>query len=145
MIVREATVADIPQIQFVRHAVLENRLSDPALVPDEDVEDYIIRRGKGWVCEANSRIIGFAIVSLTDHNVWALFVEPGYDKQGVGRKLHDHMMHWYFTQTNEAIWLSTAPGTRAETFYRNAGWQQTGTTKTGETRFEMTVKQWLFK
>ena len=34
MIFREATIADIPQIQIVRNAVTQNVLSNPALVPD---------------------------------------------------------------------------------------------------------------
>jgi hypothetical protein len=47
MIIREAHITDIPQIQVVRNSVKENILSDPALVPDKDVEDYITRRRKG--------------------------------------------------------------------------------------------------
>ena len=86
MIIREATSEDIPQIQSVRNAVKENMLSDPALVPDKDVEDYIHNRGKGWVCEVDNTIVGFAIVSVTDNNVWALFIQPGYDKKGIGKE-----------------------------------------------------------
>ncbi|MCY7310929.1 MAG: GNAT family N-acetyltransferase [Chitinophagaceae bacterium] len=103
MIFREAQPADIPQIQMVRNAVTENTLSDPALVPDADVQDYITRRGRGWVCEINNRIVGFSIVSLLDKNVWALFIQPGYDKQGIGKRLHDDMMNCYFSQTNDTI------------------------------------------
>lgn len=73
---REAIIADIPQIQFVRNMVKENQLSDPNLVPDKDVEDYIINRGKGWVCEIDNKIIGFAIVSVTDNNVWHYLYNP---------------------------------------------------------------------
>src|SRR5829696_6148944 len=102
---REATTADITQIQVVRNQVTENTLSDPALVPDEDVADYINRRGKGWVCELDGQIIGFSIVSVLDKNVWALFIQPGYEKQGIGRQLHDLMMDWYFTRTKDTIWL----------------------------------------
>ncbi|HEY6504266.1 MAG TPA: GNAT family N-acetyltransferase [Chitinophagaceae bacterium] len=142
MIIREATITDIPQIQVVRHAVTENTLSDPALVPDSDVEDYIIRRGKGWVCEINAVIVGFSIVSVTDHNVWALFVHPGHDKKGIGRRLHDVMMDWYFRQTDAVIWLSTSPGTRAEAFYRKAGWREAGMHGKGEIKFEMTADEW---
>jgi GNAT superfamily N-acetyltransferase len=142
MIFREAKTTDISQIQIVRNSVKENMLSDPALVPDKDVEDYINNRGKGWVCETDGAIVGFAIVSVTDQNVWALFVQPGYDKKGIGKKLHDQMMHWYFNQTNKAIWLGTAPGTRAEVFYRNAGWRETGLHGKGEIKFEMTAKEW---
>lgn len=142
MIFREAEITDIPQIQIVRHSVIENTLSDPALVPDKDVEDYITRRGKGWVCEINNAIVGFAIVSVTDHNVWALFIQPGFEKKGIGRRLHDEMMDWYFSQTAETIWLGTAPRTRAEIFYRKARWREAGTHGKGEIKFEMTAEEW---
>lgn len=139
---REALIADIPQIQVVRNAVTENTLSDPALVPDADVEDYITRRGRGWVCEINNSIVGFSIISVIDRNVWALFIQPGFDRQGIGKKLHDEMMDWYFSQTGDTIWLSTTPGTRAEQFYRNAGWAEVGIHGKGEIKFEMTAAYW---
>lgn len=142
MIFREALIKDIQEIQMVRNAVKENMLSDPRKVTDKDVEDYITNRGKGWVCEMNNSIIGFAIVSVTDHNVWALFIHPGFEKKGIGRILHDKMMDWYFSQTDEIIWLSTEPGTRAETFYRIAGWRESGIHGRGEIKFEMTAEGW---
>jgi GNAT superfamily N-acetyltransferase len=142
MIFREAVLSDIPQIQVVRNSVTENTLSNPDLVPDKDVEDYIINRGKGWVCVIDKTIVGFAIVSVTDNNVWALFIQPGYDKKGIGKKLHDDMMDWYFSQTNTTIWLGTSQGTRAEQFYRKAGWVEVGTHGKGEVKFEMTAAQW---
>ncbi len=140
--VRQATIADIPRIQVIRNAVRENRLSDPALVPDSDVEDYINRRGRGWVSIEQGIITGFSIVSISDRNVWALFIHPEWEGKGAGRMLHDVMMHWYFSQTGEDCWLSTAPGTRAEAFYRKAGWQEKGTYGKGETRFEMNCRNW---
>jgi GNAT superfamily N-acetyltransferase len=142
MIFREAQLADIPEIQVVRNSVTENTLSNPDLVPDKDVEDYIINRGNGWVCVIDKTIVGFAIVSVTDNNVWALFIQPGYDKKGIGKKLHDDMMDWYFSQTNTTIWLGTSQGTRAAQFYRKAGWVEVGTHGKGEVKFEMTAAQW---
>ena len=145
MIFREAKTTDISQIQTVRNSVKENMLSDPALVPDKDVEDYITRKGKGWVCAINNTIVGFAIVSVADHNVWALFIQPGFEKKGIGRRLHDEMMDWYFCQTDETIWLGTAPGTKAEAFYRKAGWREVGIHGKGEIKFEMTAEEWQTK
>lgn len=142
MLYREVHPADIPKIQIVRHSVKENTLSDPALVPDSDVEDYITRRGKGWVCEIDESIVGFSIISVIDSNVWALFVQPGYDKKGIGRELHDLMMNWYFSQTTVPVWLGTAPGTRAEQFYRKAGWKEVGIHGKGEIKFEMSATDW---
>jgi GNAT superfamily N-acetyltransferase len=140
--IRTAAVADIPAIQVVRNSVTENTLSDPALVPDSDVEDYIIRRGRGWVALVQGTIVGFSIVSVTDNNVWALFLDPGYEKAGIGRRLHDTMIDWYFSVTDKTIWLSTTPGTRAETFYRKAGWQEDGKYGKGEIKFIMTAANW---
>ena len=85
MLFREAGITDIPQIQVVRNSVKENMLSNSALVTDNDCENYLVNRGKGWVCEIDGRIVGFAIADLLDHNVWALFLQPGFDKKGIGR------------------------------------------------------------
>ena len=143
MIFREAVVTDIPQIQIVRNAVKENILSNPALVTDADVEDYIVRRGKGWVCEMNDEIVGFAIADLVDKNIWALFVHPDAEGKGIGKQLHDQMVNWYFSQTDETVWLSTTPGTRAETFYKMQGWTEVGVYGKGETKFEMRKVDWI--
>ncbi len=145
MIFREALITDIPQIQIVRNEVKENVLSDPSLVNDKDVEDFITRRGKGWVCEIDNRIVGFAIADLKDNNIWALFIQPGYEGKGIGKKLHDDMLDWYFNQNKETVWLGTTPRTRAESFYRKAGWRETGTHSKEELKFEMTVSEWKSK
>jgi GNAT superfamily N-acetyltransferase len=142
---REATVDDIPGQHVVRMAVTENVLPSADLISPADYEDYLVRRGKGWVAEENEKIVGLAIVDLIDHNVWALFVMPGYEKMGIGFTLHRMMMDWYFVQTDATIWLGTSPRTRAENFYRKAGWIETGRRKNGEVRFEMTAERWIEK
>ncbi|HEU4632411.1 MAG TPA: GNAT family N-acetyltransferase [Flavisolibacter sp.] len=142
MIFREAQVADIKQMQVVRHAVKENRLSNPALVTDEDCREYITVRGKGWVCEIENTVVGFAIADLKEHNIWALFVHPDYEGLGIGKKLHASMLDWYFANTGEKVWLSTATGTRAERFYRLQGWKDAGLLKNGEMKFEMRFEEW---
>lgn len=139
---REARVEDIPQMQIVRNSVKENTLSNPALVTDKDCVDFITRRGKGWVCEIENRVVGFAIVDLQENNIWALFIQPGFEGRGIGRKLHDDMLDWYFAKTKSTVWLGTAPNTRAELFYRKAGWKQTGMRANGEIKFEMTAGTW---
>ena len=142
MLFRTATLADIPQIQIVRHSVRENTLSDPTLVTDQDVAVFLTERGKGWVCEIEGQVIGFAIVDLRDHNIWALFLRPEFEKQGIGRKLQELMLDWYFGQTQEPVWLGTSPGTRAEAFYRKSGWIEVGMHGKGEVKFEMPYAVW---
>ena len=142
MKIRPAEIKDINQIQVVRNLVKENRLSDPALVPDSDVEDYLSRRGRGWVCEIDEQVVGFAIADLVGNNIWALFIHPDFEGKSIGKKLHDEMMNWYFSQTDTTVWLGTSPKTRAELFYRKAGWKEVGVHGKGEIKFEMTKDEW---
>ncbi|HNR20656.1 MAG TPA: GNAT family N-acetyltransferase [Bacteroidia bacterium] len=142
MFIREAVVKDISQIQIVRNSVKENMLSNPALVTDADCEEFITRRGKGWVCEVDNQVVGFAIADLKEHNIWALFLKPEFEGKGIGRRLHDIMMDWYFSQTKNKVWLSTTPGTRAEKFYKDSGWTPVGMYGKGEVKFEMTFDEW---
>ncbi len=142
MNIREAVLQDIPRLQVIRNAVKENALSDPALVSDKDYEIYLLHKGKGWVYEHNGEIAGFAIVDLEGNNIWALFIHPLFERKGIGRKLHDVLLNWYFAQTRQTVWLGTAPGTRAENFYRRAGWKETGIHGKGEIKFEMSYAAW---
>lgn len=141
MIFREAKTDDIRQIQIVRNAVTENTLSNPNLVTDDDCRTFLCERGKGWVCEIDNQIVGFSIADLKENNIWALFVDPKHDKKGIGKELHKLMLDWYFSQTQQTVWLGTAPGTRAELFYKKQGWTDVGM-HGKETKFEMTFDHW---
>ena len=142
MIIREAQINDIKQIQIVRNAVTENTLSNPDLVTDEDCKEFMTVRGKGWVCEIDNTVVGFSIADLKENNIWALFLSPEHEKKGIGKLLHDVMLDWYFEQTKNTVWLGTSPNTRAESFYRKAGWTEIGTHGKGEIKFEMTYTNW---
>ncbi|MEH0154453.1 GNAT family N-acetyltransferase [Limibacter armeniacum] len=143
MTFREAQIGDIEQIQIVRNSVIENTLSDPSLVSDKDCIQFITQKGKGWVCEIDQQIVGFSIVDLEGHNIWALFIKPEFEKQGIGKRLHNIMLDWYFEQTRSPVWLGTSPKTRAEMFYRKAGWREVGTHGKSEVKFEMTFESWV--
>lgn len=145
MTFREAHKGDITQIQIVRNSVTDNTLSNPDLVTDEECLTFITIRGKGWVCEIDNKIVGFSIVDLKEHNIWALFVHPDYEKKGIGRQLHDLTLNWYFNQTSQKVWLGTSPNTRAEVFYRKSGWHEVGVHDKGEIKFEMTFENWRRK
>ncbi|RYZ45282.1 MAG: N-acetyltransferase [Sphingobacteriales bacterium] len=141
--IREAVAADIPAMHGIRTSVRENRLSDPGLITPADYREFMKTRGKGWVCTMGDTMAGFAIVDLAANNVWAMFVSPDSENRGVGKKLHDAMLHWYFSQTRTTLWLGTAPGTRAAGFYERMGWQPAGTHGSGEIKFEMNETAWI--
>ena len=140
----EATKNDFPAMHRVRMSVRENVLSNPNLVTEKDYHTMMENGGKGWVCFKDDALVGFAIVDLQKRNIWALFVAPGFEDQGVGKQLQQMMLDWSFAQKGvDSLWLSTAPGTRAEQFYLKTGWQMTGLTASGEIRFEMRRDRWL--
>ncbi|CAN5669449.1 hypothetical protein BH10BAC3_BH10BAC3_35790 [soil metagenome] len=145
LVFREALISDIPQIQEVRHSVKENTLSDPLLVTDDNCKKYITERGKGWVCEQDKKIVGFAIADLEGSNIWALFVRPENEKNQIGKRLHDTMLEWYFSSTTTTVWLSTSPCTRAEQFYKHRGWKEAGMYGSKEVKLEMSYKNWMKK
>ena len=86
----------------------------------------------------------FSIVDLENHNVWALFIDPVHEGHSVGKNLHRLMLDWYFSETDKTLWLGTAPGTRAEIFYRKRGWKETGM-HGKEIKFEMTLQDWKLR
>jgi GNAT superfamily N-acetyltransferase len=137
MFLREAQMADIPRLHTIRMSVKENVLNNPLLVTETDYRKYIAPPNKGWVAEKNGDIVGFAIIDVETKNIWALFVDPVFEKQGAGQLLHDAMIGWYFSNHTQGLWLGTAPGTRAEAFYTRAGWKNCGVQANGEIRFEM--------
>ena len=139
MIFREAGISDIEQIQSVRNSVTENALSNPGLVTDDDCKEFLTVRGKGWVCEMENKIVGFAIADLKESNIWALFIRPEFEGRGIGARLHDIMLDWYFSQSKENVWLGTSSDTKAERFYKKRGWKETGMHGKNEIKFEMTI------
>jgi GNAT superfamily N-acetyltransferase len=138
-IVREATRADVPAMQRIRHAVRENRLTSRTIT-DNEVLHAMTATGRGWVAEVDGQVVGFAIGDAETGNIWALFVEPSHERFGHGRRLHDEMLRWLWSLGLERLWLTTERGTRAEAFYRRAGWLQAGITPSSEVLFEQFVQ-----
>jgi GNAT superfamily N-acetyltransferase len=133
---RHALASDIAGIQRVRQSVRENRLVS-GVISDDDVQDALERTGRGWVVESDGEVVAFAIGNRVNGNVWALFVHPDHERRGYGRALHDTMVDWLWSQGLRTLWLTTAPGTRAQTFYERAGWQRVGSADKGDLRYEL--------
>ena len=134
-ILRPAERRDVLAIQRVRHSVRENRLTS-TVISDADVVEAIERTGRGWVVEVDGEVVAFAVGNAETGNIWALFVDPAHEGRGHGRRLHDEMLAWLWGRGLERLWLTTAPGTRAQRFYEAAGWQNGGVQPSGELLFE---------
>lgn len=140
MFIRVAEMADIPAMHRIRLAVKENVLRNPLAVQEADYIPFLTEKGQGWVAEIEHEVVGFAIVDLQGHDVWALFVDPEKEGQGIGGALHDLMLEWYFSETDSPLHLGTEGGTRAEEFYRKRGWEEIGREPNGDLTFLMPQK-----
>ncbi len=119
----------------VRLAVRENRLVSLVL-SETDYIAAIEPPGRGWVVDSGGEIVAFAVADSLTGNIWALFVDPEHERRGHGRGLLEVMTEWLWSRGLQRLWLTTAPGTRAESFYAAAGWQRVGHTPNGELCFE---------
>ena len=136
---RPATVRDIDAMHAMRLAVRENRLSDENRVRPEHYRAMLQEAGRGWVYEVSDTVVAFGIADHAHRNIWALFVAPGFEDRGVGSELLEMMVTWLFEQSREPVWLTTERNTRAEHFYRAAGWRAVGSANDGEIRFELSA------
>lgn len=144
---RQATRDDTAEIWRVRYAVTENTLT-PGRISDAELHAHLEDFGRGWVVELapgpQLKIAGFAIGDARDGHIWAMFVDPPLHGQGYGRQLHDVMVDWLFAQGHLRLDLGTQPGSRAEAFYRRAGWRPAGDglDAWGDRRFELNRDDW---
>jgi ribosomal protein S18 acetylase RimI-like enzyme len=135
-LIRPANREDIPGMPRVRLAVRENRLTSSVIAEDHylpAIEDT----GKGWVAVQGEEVCGFAIGNKETGNIWALFVDPEAEGQGIGRRLHDEMVTCMFAQGVIRLWLGTEPDMRAQRFYEQAGWKFVRMLPDGEAMYEL--------
>jgi GNAT superfamily N-acetyltransferase len=132
---RRATLADIPRITEIRGAVRENRLSDPSRVTMADLQ-WQVAHSPIHVWEVGGVINGFSAGDPRDGSIFALFVDPAFEGQGIGQALILAACRSLARAGHRIAKLSTEPGTRAERFYLRNGWHAKGLDARGEMVFE---------
>ena len=132
--VRMAAADDIAAMHAIRLGVTANQLSDPSRLTELDYLPYIDGRGETWVALVDGRLAGFAALDCQDQSIWALFVDPAFEGQGLGKQLMARLVESARTAKMRSLSLDTTPGTRAETFYLLRGWRKAGTASNGECR-----------
>jgi GNAT superfamily N-acetyltransferase len=136
-LIRRATTNDIPRITEIRNNVRENKLADPTRVALEHVRWFISNPGI-FVSEEDGQVVGFSAADPRNGSIWALFMDQVYEGRGIARALFEQACAVLRDAGFERMWLTTDPGTRAEAFYRTAGWNVIGH-RGGEMLFEVTV------
>jgi GNAT superfamily N-acetyltransferase len=141
IVIREATVADVPAMFHVRTSVVENAMTWEQLaargITPASVAAALMTDHKAWVAERGDDVIGFVVANDSDGSIFALFVRPAEEGQGVGTRLLDFAVQWLRARGRTAISLSTGPGTRAAAFYARRGWRDVRIEPGGEVRFEL--------
>jgi len=132
--IRRARRDERERITEIRFAVQENRLTDPSLVTDEDYAWFEEHPGI-WVWEESGQIVGFSAGDRRDGTIWALFVDPASERRGIGRALFEAACKTLRRAGHRTAMLTTDAGTRAERFYRAAGWKIIGNSTRGELIF----------
>jgi GNAT superfamily N-acetyltransferase len=117
----------------LRLSVRENRLFVPSQLTAEDCRCYVARGTR------KAPSLAFPPPRSTPDGIWALFVRPGHEGGGIGRALFAAACDALFGAGSRTLRLSTDPDTRAERFYRAAGWREAGRAPEGELIFEFSV------
>lgn len=112
----------------------KRRLGHSNSVTVEHVRWYVENPGL-FVWVENSKIVGFSAADPRNGSIFALFVEEAYEGRGIGQALLKRAIEVLNNAGCPRMWLTTWPGTRAERFYRRAGWPVTGI-KDGNLVFE---------
>ncbi|AHG19535.2 hypothetical protein Z042_07850 [Chania multitudinisentens RB-25] len=141
MFIRIADIADVAEMFRVRLSVNENKATMADLakygVTPESLPKMLLNNGRGWVVEIDGVIRAFAMADADKSTVFALFIEPGYERQGIGRKLMNEAEKWLTEMGCIQIWLETDrnPQVRANGFYRHIGWTESNIQPDGQVKF----------
>lgn len=133
-VLRRARAGDIDQLIYIRGAVQENRLRDPASVTRADY-DWFVGRALVWLAETDGRIAGFSAGDPRDGTIWALFVDPAHQGAGLGTRLLSAACEDLRASGHAVLRLTTDPGTRAARLYARLGWEVQGLLPDGEMEF----------
>jgi GNAT superfamily N-acetyltransferase len=127
--IRPIAPADIPDLFRVRTVTDENRLTLEELaalgINEQSVAEKLRGNFKGWLCEDNGAVVGFAMGDKSTGEMWVIAVLPSHICRGIGGALLEKVDGWLFSEGCQELWLTTDidPSLRAYTFYIKHGWE----------------------
>ncbi|WP_374045681.1 acetyltransferase [Massilia sp. YIM B04103] len=139
--VRLATPADIPILFEVRTSVLQNHLSRGQMVEWgvtlETTRQLMEQSPCIWGGEVNGEVVAFATADVEGGSVFAMFIRPGFEGLGLGRRLMAEVEALLFRH-HALIWLETdgRDPVRANGFYLKLGWTLAAELAEGDVRYE---------
>ena len=123
--IRQALTSDVDGIFIVRTSVIENHLSREEMrqmgITETVVAGMLEQYRCAWVAVDNAAIVGLSMILPDEGCLFAAFVLPDYESQGIGRRLVIPAEEELFKR-HECIWLETEKNSRAVKFYKHLGW-----------------------
>lgn len=144
---RAITVDDIPAVLAVRFSTIENAVTLEELEADYGITPATIvasmeSDSRGWLCEDDSNVVGFAMGDRSSGEVQVVAVHPDYEGRGIGKELLARVTDWLFAEGHAEIWLGANPDpdVRATGFYRRLGWRRSGAMKGGDEVLKLSAR-----
>jgi GNAT superfamily N-acetyltransferase len=138
MLIRKAHAAEIDRLIWIRGAVRENRLRDPASVTREDYA-WFVGMGLVWVAEIDGKVVGFSAADPRDGTIWALFLDPASEGAGLGAKLLALACADLRASGHATARLGTDADSKAARLYRKLGWEAIELSADGELAFQLVL------
>ncbi|WP_404487915.1 GNAT family N-acetyltransferase [Pseudomonas sp. HT11] len=141
MLIRVATPDDIDTLFAIRTSVVQNHLSREQMtalgITPQVLADSIRAAPCVWIAEVEGRPAAFSMVDRAAGEVFAMFVQPGYEGQGLGRRLMAVAEAALFEQ-HERLFLITdgRDEIRANGFYQRLGWSMVDRLEGDDVRYE---------
>ena len=127
---RPMEVQDIPAVLKLRLSTKENAITLQELEEDYGITPKALAEAmhagtRGWLCETQDRVVGYAMGSRINGEVKVVAVHPAYEGRGIGKLLLSCVRDWLFAEGMAEIWLlaNPDPAIRAYGFYRKLGRQ----------------------
>ncbi|WP_456025452.1 GNAT family N-acetyltransferase [Pseudomonas capeferrum] len=141
MLIRVATPDDIDTLFAIRTSVVQNHLSREQMtalgITPQVLADSIRAAPCVWIAEVEGQPAAFSMVDRAAGEVFAMFVLPGYEGQGLGRRLMAVAEAALFEQ-HERLFLITdgRDEIRANGFYQRLGWSMVDRLEGDDVRYE---------
>lgn len=131
MQIRELRIEDLPTIFEVRIATWHNPNGAEELKQFGITIESVTRMleagtHKGWLCEVDGEIVGFAMGDRSNGEMWVIAVLKEFEGRGIGKALLNQVEVWLASCGWDEVWLTTDVDEtlRAVGFYRRLGWEE---------------------
>src|SRR5262245_15925752 len=109
--IRPVAISDIPATFRVRTATDENLLTLEQLaalgITESSVAEKLRGSYKGWLCEEEGSVVGFAMGNRSSGEMWVIAVLPSHIRRGIGGALLEKVEAWLFSEGCPELWLTT--------------------------------------